>query len=162
MRIVSHSGKAGGRSRKPRSMESWKRGTDNRYTSCWLYHRLKKKSGKYHHDKQQSDGKEMELTGFWQKKYIPINAKGTDGTIANYSVFMYGRKADFQLDNTQDIVIIRFADVLLMNAELKERCLLYKSVRERSGLKPKSHFTRTRHYGTNDDGNSPLRGLTLS
>lgn len=88
-----------------------------------------------------SDGKEMELTGFWQKKYIPINAKGTDGTIANYSVFMYGRKADFQLDNTQDIVIIRFADVLLMNAELKKDVSYINRVRERSGLKPKATYT---------------------
>jgi starch-binding outer membrane protein, SusD/RagB family len=51
------------------------------------------------------------------KKYIPINIK-YNGSNVNYSVKLYGSKNDIQLDNTQNIVLIRLADVLLMGAEL--------------------------------------------
>jgi len=88
-----------------------------------------------------SDGKDMENTGLWQKKYMPINAKSSDGSIANYSVQMYGRAADFQLDNTQDIVIIRFADVLLMNAELKKDASYINQVRARVNLPSVSGYS---------------------
>lgn len=58
------------------------------------------------------------------EKYIAINAHQgqSDGTTAcvNYSCILYGRTPDFQIDNTQDQVIIRYADVLLMMAELKK------------------------------------------
>jgi len=57
-------------------------------------------------------------TGFWQKKYIPINVRDAAGKIGNYSMVMYGATGNFQENNTQDIVNIRFADVLLMAAEL--------------------------------------------
>lgn len=57
-------------------------------------------------------------TGFWQKKYIPINVRNATGSVVNYSVTMYGATTNFQENNTQDIVTIRFADVLLMAAEL--------------------------------------------
>lgn len=57
-------------------------------------------------------------TGYWQKKYIPINVRDANDKIVNYSVVMYGATTNFQENNTQDIVVIRFADVLLMAAEL--------------------------------------------
>lgn len=61
-------------------------------------------------------------TGIWQKKYMPINIRyiGADGTtkIGNYSVPLYGVPDNYQLDNTQDVVLIRFSDILLMGAEL--------------------------------------------
>jgi hypothetical protein len=57
-------------------------------------------------------------TGYWQKKYIPINVRNAAGNIVNYSVVMYGATTNFQENNTQDIVPIRFADVLLMASEL--------------------------------------------
>ena len=57
-------------------------------------------------------------TGYWQKKYMPINVRNAEGNIVNYSCEMYGATTNFQENNTQDLVVIRFADVLLMGAEL--------------------------------------------
>jgi hypothetical protein len=56
-------------------------------------------------------------TNLWEKKYIPINIAYNGGNV-NYSVKLYGSKNDIQLDNTQNIVLLRLADVLLMGAEL--------------------------------------------
>lgn len=83
---------------------------------------------------------QIQETGYWQKKYIAVNAHQTkpDGKTAcvNYSCILYGRTPDFQIDNTQDQVIIRYADVLLMMAELKQDVSYINRVRERAGLKP--------------------------
>ena len=57
-------------------------------------------------------------TGFWQKKYIPVNVRSASGSVVNYSCVLYGATTNFQENNTQDIVIVRFADILLMGAEL--------------------------------------------
>jgi hypothetical protein len=88
------------------------------------------------HDKQ------MDETGYWQKKYIPVNlckTKASDGTKKgwhNYSVDLYGATNDFQLDNMQDIVLIRYADVLLMHSELTGTADGMNLVRHRVGLDP--------------------------
>lgn len=88
---------------------------------------------------------QIQETGYWQKKYIAINAHQakSDGTTAcvNYSCILYGRTPDFQIDNTQDQVIIRFADVLLMMAELKQDVSYLNRVRERAGLTPLAAYT---------------------
>jgi hypothetical protein len=82
------------------------------------------------HDKQ------MDETGFWQKKYRPINvwAPNADGVDEwhNYSVDLYNATRNFQLDNMQDIVLIRFADVLLMHSELTETVNGINQVRHRA------------------------------
>jgi starch-binding outer membrane protein, SusD/RagB family len=57
-------------------------------------------------------------SGMWQKKYIPINVLDANGLRVAYSVELYGTTPNYQLENTQDLVLIRFADVLLMGAEL--------------------------------------------
>jgi starch-binding outer membrane protein, SusD/RagB family len=57
-------------------------------------------------------------TGFWGKKYIPINVLDAAGKIKNYSVVKYGAPDNMQLFNTQNIVMLRLADVMLMAAEL--------------------------------------------
>lgn len=64
--------------------------------------------------------KQMDETGYWQKKYIPINVQAPDGHAYNYTCELYGRVEDagHELDNNQNIMIIRFSDVLLMGAEL--------------------------------------------
>ena len=85
--------------------------------------------GEDFHDSQ------MEETGMWQKKYRAYNVN-KDGEWANYSVFLYGAEKNMQLDNMQDIVIIRFADVLLMHSELSETVDGINAVRERAGLEP--------------------------
>lgn len=83
---------------------------------------------------------QMHETGLWQKKYMPVNKHvlGKDGKYAvqNYSTELYGMAANYQLDNTQDLVVIRFADILLMGAELgstKAAEYLHR-VRSRVGL----------------------------
>ncbi len=76
----------------------------------------------------------MEATGYWQKKYVPINAHDLNGNAVLYSSLLFGTKNDFQLGNTQDLVIIRFADVLLMHSELTETNNGMTRVRNRAGL----------------------------
>ena len=77
-------------------------------------------------------------TGYWQKKYMPINVRDAQGNVVNYSCELYGATTNFQENNTQDLVVIRFADVLLMGAELGSiHAQSYlDQVRERVGLSP--------------------------
>ena len=77
----------------------------------------------------------MNETGYWQKKYMAINAYNDAGESVNYSCILYPDiDSDYQLNNTQDIVIIRFADVLLMAAELSQDATPLNRVRARVGL----------------------------
>jgi len=84
---------------------------------------------------------QVDETSFFQKKYMPINvyADASKSVIWNYSRTLYGNTVDnFMLNNTQDLILIRFADVLLMAAELnigssKADAFLTR-VRERVGL----------------------------
>ncbi len=57
-------------------------------------------------------------TGYWQKKYMPINVYDANNRPVNYSCILYGMSPNYQQDNTQDLILIRFADVLLMATEL--------------------------------------------
>lgn len=79
--------------------------------------------------------KQMNETGYWQKKYVAVNAHAKNGTCENYSCLQYPEiDSDYQLNNTQDLVTIRFADVLLMAAELKKDAAPLNRVRARVGL----------------------------
>lgn len=81
--------------------------------------------------------KQMEETGFWQKKYICIRAHNSDGKLLNsFSSLMWTNNDDFQLRQVQDVVLVRFADVLLMQSELKENADGINQVRARAGLTP--------------------------
>ncbi|MCX6239644.1 MAG: RagB/SusD family nutrient uptake outer membrane protein [Bacteroidia bacterium] len=82
----------------------------------------------------------VQETDYWQKKYTPVSAKNADGTYASsYSVPMYATADNFQLDNTQDLVLIRFADVLLMHSELTGTATSMNLVRKRAGLPDKAY-----------------------
>lgn len=59
----------------------------------------------------------MHETGLWQKKYTPIQVRGADGIKGMY-FYIFGSPDNFQIWNMQDEYIIRFADILLMGAEL--------------------------------------------
>ena len=74
-------------------------------------------------------------TGYIGKKYVPINIVYNAKKV-NWSVMKYGAEDNFQINNTQDIVVIRLADVLLMGAELgSSRAQNYMDmVRTRAGL----------------------------
>ena len=76
-------------------------------------------------------------TGLYAKKYLPINVKH-EGENVNYSIPMYNAPSNFMLNNTQNIITIRFADVLLMGAELggPNAQEYLDRVRERVGLSP--------------------------
>ena len=54
---------------------------------------------------------QRQFTGYSWKKYCPITNDAGDGVVADGG-------GDFQIDNYEDYVVIRFADVLLMAAEL--------------------------------------------
>lgn len=69
--------------------------------------------------KWNASGKSGIETGFYNKKYISVNVPDAKGKPISYSTFLYGASPKFQENQTQDLVIIRFADVLLMAAELE-------------------------------------------
>ncbi len=81
---------------------------------------------------------QMEETGFWQKKYIAITAydKTTNALLPSYAILANAAQAEMQLAHTQDLVLIRFADVLLMHAELSETATNLNRVRARAKLGP--------------------------
>ena len=93
----------------------------------------------------------VQETDYYSKKWSPICAvnkgyvKGEDGQdppayIACFETGMYPGNWDtsgennFQLSNIHDLVLIRFADVLLMQSELKEDPSGINKVRARAGL----------------------------
>ena len=97
----------------------------------------------------------VQETDYYAKKWAPIACKndgtipGSDGNPAPEYAFcfetcMYGMTGgqqggygnNFQLDNIHDLVLIRFADVLLMQSELKEDVTGINLVRARAGLNP--------------------------
>jgi hypothetical protein len=83
-------------------------------------------------DKQQDE------TGLWEKKYCAINYKvsSDDGdTYQNISMALYpGVSSDYMINNVQDIVVLRFADILLMHSELTKTVDGINHVRARVGL----------------------------
>jgi hypothetical protein len=89
---------------------------------------------------------QLEETTFYQKKYMPINVYSdpiTRSEVWNYSRTLYGNTVEnYMLNNTQDLVLIRFADVLLMAAELNVNTpkgdAFLKRVRDRVQLPPVS------------------------
>jgi len=96
----------------------------------------------------------VQETDYYSKKWSPICAKNDgsfvqkkdDGTteippyLACFETLMYPGNWDtsgennFQLSNIHDLVLIRFADVLLMQSELKEEVSGINKVRARAGL----------------------------
>ena len=87
----------------------------------------------------------VQETGYYDKKWSPISAKKSDGTyICCFEDLMHGDQGglsggygnNMQLDNIHDLVLLRFADVLLMQSELKEDVAGINKVRARAGLSP--------------------------
>lgn len=67
---------------------------------------------------QWGSDSQVEETGYWQKKYMPINVDNGDNTLINMSCELYGAIPNLMNQNAVDLVLLRFADVLLMGAEL--------------------------------------------
>jgi len=80
---------------------------------------------------------QMHETGYWQKKYMPIY-DSIGKYIKGVYFIQYGSPDNMQLWNMQDDVLIRFADVLLMGAELgsANASEYFNRVRTRAGLDP--------------------------
>jgi len=94
--------------------------------------------------------KQMEESGFWQKKIIATRAAksyNSDGSIKDlYNNFTSsteyygdGESDDFQISHEVDLNIIRFSDVLLMQSELSGTSDGMNKVRNRVGLGPVSY-----------------------
>lgn len=80
-------------------------------------------------------------TGYYDKKLSPIEAKKEDGTVSVcFENLMYPGNWDvagaenLQLNNIHDMVLMRFAEILLMQSELKEDATGMNKVRARAGL----------------------------
>lgn len=85
----------------------------------------------------------VQETDYYQKKQGPITAIKDDGTYSCcFENLMYGTDGwtqgseNMQLNSIHDLVLIRFADVLLMQSELKEDVSGINRVRDRAGLAP--------------------------
>ena len=97
----------------------------------------------------------VQETALHGMKLSPIMAIDHDGTTSEdgsskgkavpcFEEIMYGNKggedggygSNLQLDNIHDLVLLRFADVLLMQSELKEDVTGINRVRARAGLAP--------------------------
>ena len=78
-------------------------------------------------------------SNYWGKKYNGISARSGEQYFNNYSVLMYNNKDDQQLSHGDDLIFIRFADVLLMMSELTEDAQYMNRVRLRAGLEEKPY-----------------------
>lgn len=85
----------------------------------------------------------VQETDYYDKKWSPVTAKNADvdgGYSCTFENVMYpgnwdtSGKENMQLGNIHDLVLIRFADVLLMQSELKEDVAGINKVRARAGL----------------------------
>lgn len=83
----------------------------------------------------------IQESGYYDKKLSPVEAKKDDGTISvcfenlmypgNWSV---AGAENLQLNNIHDLVLMRFAEILLIQSELTENADGMNKVRERAGL----------------------------
>ena len=88
----------------------------------------------------------VQETDYYAKKQAPVSAKYSDASGATqyapvFEYVMYGENGWqnnnlMQTGNIHDLVLIRFADVLLMQSELKEDVEGINRVRDRVGLPP--------------------------
>lgn len=91
----------------------------------------------------------VQETGYYDKKWSPISAKNGNKYVCCFEDLMYGDKGglsggygnNMQLDNIHDLVLLRFADVLLMQSELKEDVAGINKVRARAGLSPIASYS---------------------
>lgn len=83
-----------------------------------------------------------EQTGYFNKKYININAYNSNGVLEAFGKTLHpgiSSQTSPQLLNIADLIHIRFADVLLMHSELTSDATGLNKVRQRSHLAPISY-----------------------
>lgn len=88
-----------------------------------------------------NEGEQMQLTPYHQKKVCAVRSGGGEvgeGKTGYYTFgaqqFGSGETGHFQASHPQDLILIRFADVLLMHSELTETADGMNRVRARVGL----------------------------
>lgn len=93
----------------------------------------------------------MQETGYFNMKSAPISCRNTDSEsfpgmdyLPSFEFLMYGASnwqysVTLDFGNIHDLVLIRFADVLLMQSELEEDATGMNRVRARVGLPPVSY-----------------------
>lgn len=93
---------------------------------------------------EEGGWEQMQDGGYWQKKYIAINAWTDKETrsFKGYSTLMFGGLDDYSFINTQDQVLLRYADILLMHSELTKTTKGINMVRERAKLLPVAGYTQ--------------------
>ncbi|MDR1645849.1 MAG: RagB/SusD family nutrient uptake outer membrane protein [Tannerellaceae bacterium] len=83
---------------------------------------------------------QMEETGFWQKKIMATasyKANGVDlynSFTSSTAYYGDGETDNFQLGHEVDLIVIRYADILLMHSELTETTAGINAIRARAGL----------------------------
>jgi len=93
-----------------------------------------------------NDSKEVEKTMFHNKKYL-VSVAYSDATKSQiYKNFFYAIPGfagvnSNQFDNRNDVIYIRYADVLLMLDELEGTVTGMNKLRERAGLKPYDSYS---------------------
>nr|MBP7472412.1 RagB/SusD family nutrient uptake outer membrane protein [Prevotella sp.] len=95
----------------------------------------------------------VQETDYYEKKIAPISAINpeTESYVCCFEDLMYGSTGglsggygnNMQLDNIHDLVLLRFADVLLMQSELKEDVSGINIVRGRVGLSKLTSYSLT-------------------
>jgi hypothetical protein len=94
--------------------------------------------------------KEVENTGLVSKKYLGCGAYDDSKTLYQSYAYFYGGQNDKQLGLTQSLILIRFADVLLMHSELTNTNTGLNKVRKRANLPEVAYsldnLKKERHY----------------
>ncbi len=73
-------------------------------------------------------------TGFFNKKYTSVQHDGARGVIAMFAYLYNNPNTDMQLWHSQDMILMRMADVLLMHSEITQTATGINTVRARAGL----------------------------
>ena len=81
------------------------------------------------------NGKEVEKTRLWAKKYLGAGAYEGSNLIQTFGYF-YGGENNRQRGLNNDLILIRLADVYLMHSELTETNTYLNKVRQRANLDP--------------------------
>jgi hypothetical protein len=81
----------------------------------------------------------VQETGYFFKKGSTISAKENGSRVDPFEKLMYDMSMQWDLCIIHDLILIRFADVLLMQSELKGDAAGMNRVRERAGLQPTSY-----------------------
>lgn len=95
-----------------------------------------------------NDKKEVEKTLFFNKKYVDVTCYSNAAKAELYENFFYAYNNacdnDHSTGNRNDVIYIRYADVLLMLDELNGTVDGMNALRKRAGLKPYDSYTLER------------------